>query len=113
MRHPTALRPPNSEETTAREEIAAREVDAHLTATHNIRGGQMRTYRGVALLRLGDLSVWFRAGKISWSTGELGPDGKPTAAEFLLHETAQAAVKIAQRHRELHGHPCPHAVRMG
>ncbi|GAA4211389.1 hypothetical protein [Microbispora amethystogenes] len=107
MTYLTASRPPS------REESAARQVDAHLAATHNIRGGQIRTYRGVALLRLGDVSVWFRAGKISWSTGELGTDGKPKAAALLLHETAQAAAKIAQRYRELRGRVGLHAVRIG
>lgn len=97
---------------SSREESAARQVDAHLTATHNIRGGQLFTYRGVALLRLGDLSVWFRAGKISWSTGELGADGRPETAAFPLHETAQAAGKIAQRYRALRGHANLHTVRI-
>lgn len=107
MAYLTASRPPG------REESAARQVDTHLAATHNIRGGQIHTYRGVALLRLGDLSVWFRAGKISWSTGELGADGKPQTTAFLLHETAQAASKIAQRYQQLRGHVGLHAVRIG
>lgn len=106
MAYLTASRPPG------REKSAAHQMDAHLAATHNIRGGQIYTYQGVALLRLGDLSVWFRAGKISWSTGELGADGRPETVAFPLHETAQAAGKIAQRYRELRGHANLHTVRI-
>ncbi|GLX06654.1 hypothetical protein [Microbispora sp. NBRC 16548] len=93
---------------------AARQMQEHLDRTHRIGGGTITSNGGAAVLRLFDLTVGFWGGKIIWTTGKRGGDGRPEKEVCELHEVENAAALVAARYQELIGRIGPDLpLRMG